>query len=52
MQHKHVWNLFAVICFHLHTLIALYRLDRNEKFLEVFAYPSYNCALYGVEPNL
>ena len=40
--YKLVWKLFEVGCVHQHTVIALYRLDRNEKLLEIFAYPSNN----------
>ena len=32
--------------------MALYRLDANEKLLEIFAYPSYNHACYETEMNL
>ena len=52
MQYKHVWKLFEVACLHQHTVIALYRLDRNEKLLRIFAYPSNNRAFYGPELNL
>ena len=38
IQYKHVWKPLAVVCLHLHTLIALYRSDGNEKLLKVFAY--------------
>ena len=53
-EYKQVWNLFEVSCLHQHTLIAntLYRLDRNEKLVEIFAYPSNNRVFYGVELNL
>ena len=30
IQYKHVLKLFEVECLHQHTVIALYRLDRNE----------------------
>ena len=48
----HSTKLFEVGCLHQHTVTALYRLDRNEKLLEIFAYPSNNCAFYGPELNL
>ena len=51
-QYKLVWKLFDVGCLHLHTVIALYRLHRNEKLLEIFAYPSNNRVFYGPELNL
>ena len=52
MQYKHIWKLFEVSCLHQHTITALYRLDRNEMLLEIFAYPSNNSAFYGPELNL
>ena len=39
-------------CLHQHTFIALYFLDRNEKLLKIFAYPSNNRAFYGPKLNL
>ena len=39
-------------CLHQYTVTALYRLDRNEKLLEIFAYPSNSRAFYGPELNL
>ena len=35
-----------------HTVIALCRLGRNQKLLEIFAYPSNNRAFYRPELNL
>ena len=29
-----------MVCFQVHTVIALYRLDGNEALLEIFVYPS------------
>ena len=40
MEYKHVWKLFEVGCLHQHTVIVLYRLDRNGKLLRFFAYPN------------
>ena len=37
IQYKYVWKFFEVGYLHQHTVIILYRLDRNEKFLEIFA---------------
>ena len=51
-QYKPVWKLFEVGCLHQHTVIALYRLDRNEKLLEICASPSNNRVFYGPELNL
>ena len=51
-QYKHIWKLFEVGFLHQHTVFALYRLDRNEKLLEIFAYPSNSHAFYGLELNL
>ena len=51
-QHKLVWKLLNVGYLHLHTVIDLYRLHRNEKLLEIFAYPSNNRAFYRPELNL
>ena len=34
-QYKYVWKLFQVFGLHQHTVIVLYRLDRNEKLLEI-----------------
>ena len=42
IQYKHVWNFSEVGC-----LMAFYRLDRKENLLEIFPYPSNNCAFYG-----
>ena len=42
IQCIHVWKLFLK-----HTVIALRRLDRNQKLIEIFAYPSNNYAFYG-----
>ena len=36
-------------CFHQHTVIAMYCLERYEKLLENFAYPSNNRAFYELE---
>ena len=47
-----LWKLFELGCLHQHTVITLYRLDRNEKLLETFAYPSNKCAFCGPELNL
>ena len=33
IQYKQTWKLFEVVCLHWHTVIALYRLDRNGKLL-------------------
>ena len=52
IQYKHVSKLLEVGCLYQHTVITLYRLDRNEKLLEIFAYPSSNHAFYGPELNL
>ena len=52
MQYKHVWKLFQGDYLHQHTVIALYRLDRNEKSLRIFEYPSYNRAFYRPELNI
>ena len=30
----------------------MHHMDENEKFLEIFAYPSNSRALYGLELNL
>ena len=43
--------LFEVICLHQHTIIALYHLIKNKKLYEIFAYPSNDCALYGLKLN-
>ena len=40
----HRVKLFEVGCLHQYTVTALYRLDRNEKSLEIFMYPSINSA--------
>ena len=40
----HRVKLFEVGCLHQYTVTALYRLDRNEKLLEIFMYPSINSA--------
>ena len=42
IQYKHVWKLFEVGCLHQHTIVALYRLDRNEKLLEIMHYTDRN----------
>ena len=52
IQHKHVRKLFEMGCLHQHTVITLYRLDRNEELLEIFAYLSSNRAFYAPELNL
>ena len=52
IQYKHVWKLFEVVCLHQHAVIALCRLDGNEKLLEIITYPSKNLAFYGPELNL
>ena len=52
IQYKYVWKLFKVGCLHQHNVIAMYHLDRNEKMLEVFAYPNNNRAFYRLELNL
>ena len=52
IQYKRVLNLFRVGFIHQHTAIALYRLDRNEKLLGIFACPSNNRVFYGPELNL
>ena len=44
IQYTHVWKRFEVVCLHHHTVITLYRLDKNEKLLEIFAYHSKNRA--------
>ena len=41
MQYKYVWKLFEVGCLHQH-IMALYRLDRNGKLLEIFAFSCNN----------
>ena len=46
-EYEHFWKLFEVGCSHLHSVITLYRLDRNEKLLEIFAYPINNRAFNG-----
>ena len=51
-QYKFVWKLFEVGCLHQHSVIALYRLDRNKELLEVFAYPSNSRVFHGPELNL
>ena len=51
-QYKHEWKLFEVGCLHQHTVIAFYRLDRNDKLFEMFTYPSSNRAFYGPKLNL
>ena len=51
-QDKHVWRLFEVGCLHQHTVSALYRLYRNEKLLEFFAWSSNNRAFYRPELKL
>ena len=35
IQYKHVWKLFEVGYLHQNTVMALYRLDTNEKFLRI-----------------
>ena len=35
IQCKHVWKLFEVGCLHQHTVIALCRLNRNEKLIKI-----------------
>ena len=45
-QYKRVWKLFKVVYLHQHTVILLYRLVRNEKLLEMFAYPSNTRTFY------
>ena len=35
IRYEHVWKLFQVGCVHQHTVIAVYRLDRNEKLPEI-----------------
>ena len=40
----HRVKLFEVGCLHQYTVTTLYRLDRNEKLLEIFMYPSINSA--------
>ena len=52
IQYKHVLNLFQEGFIHQHTAIALYRLDRNKKLLEIFTCPSNNRVFYGPELNL
>ena len=52
MQYKHLWKFFEVDCLHQHTVIPLYRLDWDEKLLEIFTYPSNNLAIHGPELNL
>ena len=42
IQDKHVWKLCEIGCLHQRTVIALYCLDGNERFLKVFAYPINN----------
>ena len=37
IQYKHIWKLFEVSRVHQHTVITLYRLDRNKNLLEIFA---------------
>ena len=44
--------IFEVVCLHQHTVIALYHLDENGKLLDILAYPSNSCALYGPKMNL
>ena len=51
-QYKLVWKLLEVGCLYQHTVIALHRLDRNEKLLEIFAYSSNNCVFHRPELNL
>ena len=51
-QNKLDWKLFDVSCLHLHDVISLYRLHRNEKLLEIFVYLIYNRVFYGPELNL
>ena len=36
----------------IHTVISLYRLDGNKKFLESLVYSSYSRAFYGPELDL
>ena len=52
IQYKYNEKLFEVVCLHLHTVIALYRLHRNEKLLEIFAYPSNSRVFCGLGLNL
>ena len=47
-----MWKLFEVSCLHQHTEIALDRLDRNEKLLEILVYPTNNRAFHGPGLNL
>ena len=50
-QYKLIWKL-SEGCLHQHTVIALYRLDKNGKLLHIFAYPSNNRVFHGLELNL
>ena len=52
VPYKHVWKLFQVGFLHQHIVIALYRLDRNEKLPEFFPYPFNDSAFYGPDLNL
>ena len=55
VQCKHIGKFFkweVLHCLHVQTVIVLYRLNRNEKLLEIFAYPSNNRVFYGPELNL
>ena len=52
MHNKHAWKFSEMGCLHEHTVIGLYCLDRNEKLLNNFEYPSNNRAFYGPELNL
>ena len=45
-------KLFEVGCLHQYTVTALNRLDRDEKLLKRFGYPSNNRAFYRLELNL
>ena len=47
---KHVSKIFEVD-FYINTVIILYRLDGNEKLLEIFACFSNNRVFYGPELN-
>ena len=51
IQYKHVKKLFEVGCLHQHTVISLYRLNRNGKSLEILACPSNNHVFQGPEMN-
>ena len=52
IQYKHVGRLLEEGCLYQEYLIIIYRLNRNENFLETFANSTNKGAFYGPELNL